>query len=250
MNLNLPKDMLYLLALDLDMATLAAYCRSNKRFNNIACDNEVFWINKLKKDFQIEYNRNRESAKHVYRTIYEALNEVFDASYSYLPVNVTKLINKEDLRKEFIKDNIENIIKPFYDSVYVEPSKQKVFRYKLNSALNSTWPNYFNPHINIWDNELAMEQDDIEQFKDFILGPNSFWREWSMSLISELEPNEYLDINAGKIVNLENRHERPINEIWIPSLKVVGTEEDILRYFLKLGTNENQLRPHLAAKLP
>ncbi len=241
MNFNLPKDMIYLLALNLDMSTLAAYCRVNKKLNNISCDNEQFWMAKLKKDFYIEYKKNRESAKHVYRTIYETLTEAFNSIYNNYPSIVQKHINREDLRKEFIRDSIENIIKPFYDNT--DSIKYRHGVGSANMAIHNTWSEYVNNPYDFLGDDLWLH--------DFLIDvePIEGRFEWSYQMIGLLKPNEFLDINTGEIVNLQNRDERPANEIWIPSLRVVGTEEDILTHFRKLHVDEHTLIQHIAAKL-
>ncbi len=48
---SLPKDVLVLLAFDLDYADILKLCSSTKRINRAICDNEYFWRNKLYKTY-------------------------------------------------------------------------------------------------------------------------------------------------------------------------------------------------------
>lgn len=44
---RLPKDLLIKLAIDLDLPDLLRWCQLNKRFNNLTCRNDTFWMNKF-----------------------------------------------------------------------------------------------------------------------------------------------------------------------------------------------------------
>lgn len=52
---KLGKDVLVMIALDYDLPTILSFCSSSKRFNNVICKNNNFWISKLRKDFDIDY---------------------------------------------------------------------------------------------------------------------------------------------------------------------------------------------------
>lgn len=47
---NLPKDILFKLALDLDLPDLFSLCLSSKKYNDAICDNQDFWKQRLIKD--------------------------------------------------------------------------------------------------------------------------------------------------------------------------------------------------------
>ena len=53
---TLDKNLIALLALELDLKTLSSLCLLSKRFNLNICQSNSFWINKLKKDFNIIFN--------------------------------------------------------------------------------------------------------------------------------------------------------------------------------------------------
>ncbi len=50
---TLPDDLIVYMALSYDMEDLVSYCRTSKRANHLVCDNNNFWIQKLKRDFGI-----------------------------------------------------------------------------------------------------------------------------------------------------------------------------------------------------
>lgn len=50
---DFPKDVIVYLALTLDLPEILSLCRTNSKFNNIVCENQSFWRNKLKKDYHV-----------------------------------------------------------------------------------------------------------------------------------------------------------------------------------------------------
>ena len=48
---QLPNDVIISLALMMDLPEIINFCRSSKRFNRVVCDNYVFWMNKLNKEY-------------------------------------------------------------------------------------------------------------------------------------------------------------------------------------------------------
>lgn len=48
---KLPKDVLILLALDLNLPGIISLCQTNERINKNVCENPIFWRNKIQKDF-------------------------------------------------------------------------------------------------------------------------------------------------------------------------------------------------------
>lgn len=46
---NLSKDVLILLAIEMDYADILNFCKSSKRIDNYVCKNKFFWLNKLSK---------------------------------------------------------------------------------------------------------------------------------------------------------------------------------------------------------
>jgi hypothetical protein len=52
---KLSKDELFLIAIDLDMPSLINFCQTSKNVNRKVCENNYFWVHKLKKDFNIDF---------------------------------------------------------------------------------------------------------------------------------------------------------------------------------------------------
>ena len=46
---NLPKDVLFLLAIEMNYADILNFCKSSKRIDEYVCKNKFFWLNKLSK---------------------------------------------------------------------------------------------------------------------------------------------------------------------------------------------------------
>ena len=47
----LPKDILIKLAIDLDLPDIIKWCSINKRFDELTCKNDIFWMNKFYHDY-------------------------------------------------------------------------------------------------------------------------------------------------------------------------------------------------------
>ena len=47
---NLPKDLLFLLALDMNLPDILRFCSSSSRINKTVCNNPTFWQQKLQRD--------------------------------------------------------------------------------------------------------------------------------------------------------------------------------------------------------
>ena len=48
---NLPAEVIRQIALKMDLPTITFTCRTSKRFNQLICNNEAYWREKLRKDF-------------------------------------------------------------------------------------------------------------------------------------------------------------------------------------------------------
>ena len=75
-------------------------CKTNKYFNEVMCNNNVFWIKRLKQDFNITYTNDPDEAKEEYIQI----NKFF--------LSMTKLWNKlieiKKEKKNTLTTNIKN----------------------------------------------------------------------------------------------------------------------------------------------
>tara|TARA_R110001599_G_scaffold333191_1_gene549045 strand:+ start:3440 stop:4075 length:636 start_codon:yes stop_codon:yes gene_type:complete len=68
---DLPKDVLILLLLDLDIDSVVNMCQTSSKFKNKICLNNYFWLNKLSHDFGI--SSDLKSAKQKYLDIVHEL---------------------------------------------------------------------------------------------------------------------------------------------------------------------------------
>lgn len=65
---NLPNDVLIYMALSMDLPEILSLCRVNSNINNIICDNEVFWMNKLRHDYNIHGHKDNYKTRYKYIT--------------------------------------------------------------------------------------------------------------------------------------------------------------------------------------
>ena len=70
--LDLPNDVMALMALELDMPSILNYCLTNSRFNSVVCEKQSFWRNKYMRHFpgSRPIPTNVKNAKKYYETIY------------------------------------------------------------------------------------------------------------------------------------------------------------------------------------
>ena len=53
---NLPKDLIMSITLEYDMPTILSTCLTSKRMKEVICDNETFWMNKVRRDYPETFN--------------------------------------------------------------------------------------------------------------------------------------------------------------------------------------------------
>jgi hypothetical protein len=63
---ELPKDIIIYLALNMDILDVLSICKASKKFNQNICNNKNYWISKLKKDFDIQWNQIYGDPKKLY----------------------------------------------------------------------------------------------------------------------------------------------------------------------------------------
>lgn len=51
------RDALVKIALELDLPSIINYCQTNKNINRAVCQNDLFWINKLSKDYGFNFSK-------------------------------------------------------------------------------------------------------------------------------------------------------------------------------------------------
>lgn len=79
---DLPKDVIIYLALTMDLPEILGLCRTNSRFNDLVCENDTFWRNKLSQDYKIyQVPKSYLSYKEYYKFLTNELKNPFDALY-------------------------------------------------------------------------------------------------------------------------------------------------------------------------
>ena len=68
---KLPKELIMKLALELDDDSLRNYCKSLKKFEDFTCNNYIFWMNKILKEFGWVYEGDKrlQAIKNSYKVL-------------------------------------------------------------------------------------------------------------------------------------------------------------------------------------
>lgn len=90
---SLSKDVLVLLALELNLKDLLAFCESYDNVNKAVCKNDFFWSQKLFKDYKLKVRRG---AKNLYEEMTRRL-ERFDKAARHLTIDHPYMPNQMDL---------------------------------------------------------------------------------------------------------------------------------------------------------
>ena len=110
---TLPKDILVEITLKLELPDVLNLCFSKKIFNQKIFENYIFWSKMLKKDFDINYNKNnsRDIYKEVNVKFKNAIKSIFDEGY---PSKLRKHLIKSGYINEFKKE-ISQYLGPYYE---------------------------------------------------------------------------------------------------------------------------------------
>lgn len=131
---KLPKDILIEIALALDLQDVFGYCLSSKYINEIVCENKIFWINKLYKDFNIDHRESKLSAKKYYLEINNLLKKYnFDTLLRYGLIN-----NRNDLVKIAIYKNASLSYFNFNDFQKIKLLDEKLIDILFNEKTKAT----------------------------------------------------------------------------------------------------------------
>ena len=72
MNLfDFPKDVIVYIALTMDLPEIWSLCSTNSRFNLVICQNQDFWRNRLKQDYDVTSVPNNKTPKEYYEYIHK-----------------------------------------------------------------------------------------------------------------------------------------------------------------------------------
>lgn len=89
---NLPDNIIIDIALQLEPKTIGTYCLLSKKFNNLICNNEYFWMLKVKKDLGTE--KKKETWKESYQTVIINVTKLFNRyGKTYTPLDVVPVVN-------------------------------------------------------------------------------------------------------------------------------------------------------------
>lgn len=68
---TLPIDLINYLAMDMDITDVLNFCKSSKKFNQYICRNKQYWINRLKRDYNVTYNPDYGDSRVLYFDVKE-----------------------------------------------------------------------------------------------------------------------------------------------------------------------------------
>ena len=101
---NLPKDVIFYLALTLDLPEILSLCSTSKKFNISVCENRAFWIRRLKLDYGINYMSIKPVDPKTYYKFYKDYGIEYIGDQLYWATKEGSL----DIIKLLIKDGATN----------------------------------------------------------------------------------------------------------------------------------------------
>lgn len=132
---NLPKDVIIQLALEFDLPSILSLCQTSTKLNMLICENNTFWINKLRKDFDIL--KYRTDAKAYYENLMEHLKEDDPDTLLLIGIEMEDLdLVKFSVAKGANVNDTSIIYTPLIFSLGVN-GNDDIFHYLLNIAINS-----------------------------------------------------------------------------------------------------------------
>ncbi len=110
---RLDKNLIVQIALELNLPDILSFCRSNKRFNEVVCESDIFWSKKLVNDFGVNaYKRHQSDPKGKYRRIHNDIENWLERSIFQRAGPILRtFVNKKTIRDKFVVD-----FKRFLDS--------------------------------------------------------------------------------------------------------------------------------------
>lgn len=135
---NLDKDALFLIAMQLDLLDLLNFCQANKYIYEKICNNNYIWFNKLKKDFDFEFDDylNPEDFKRAYKLIYSIRKTKIFTRYYIFSKRAAKIGSiklfiyvLKELQQQFSKHNNNFTTQHHYYLLFLE--------YGLKGAIKS-----------------------------------------------------------------------------------------------------------------
>lgn len=114
----LNKDILFSIAMELDMPALLNFCRTNKTINEKICENKHVWLAKLKKDFSFIFDdyRKEEDPKLAYKFLYNLKHREFKSDLKIADQPAYQAAKLGSLN--FFRFSFEEIEKSFPKNMY------------------------------------------------------------------------------------------------------------------------------------
>lgn len=138
---ELPRDILFKTALDLDFSDILRLCKSDEKINEKLCEGDnLFWKEKLLRDFHVDYNKlqTTESSRDMYYELHEnfqsALTSLFQEGY---PDKLKNFLIKSGYVKEF-QNTISEVLGEYYNQI-MDPDDYD----DLTARISDILPSYF-----------------------------------------------------------------------------------------------------------
>jgi len=239
------QDILTKIGYELDIPTLAAYCRSGKNMNRATCDNPNFWRDRLRQDFH--YVNQTDNPKDAYYQLYDYMQTYADFIFDSYPRYIKQKLDKSTFTADVINTITTEVVQPFYDRTINMPAvisllirSMSIYTEYSDGILDQMGMSEYESFDIILDNAGRADDEKNGSIK------------WSNELFRELikQPDSYLDVKRGRVVNINDMKVDQNNLIRLPSLRVVGTRENIIIHFRALGTLMSDLEQHLNTGIP
>lgn len=157
---TLPKDILVEITLKLELPDVLNLCFSKKIFNQRIFENYIFWSKILKKDFNINYNKN--NSRNIYKEVNvkfkNAIKSIFDKGY---PSKLRKHLIESGYINEFKKE-ISNYLGPYYEKTIFTDDLEDIYTILENYFFYGGWNRGYYP-LDIGDNTFIDVFNIVEE---------------------------------------------------------------------------------------
>lgn len=79
---ELPIDIINYLALDMNISDVINLCKTSKKFRDNICNNRIYWINKLKRDYDVTYDQSFGDPKTLYTDVRKYFSKLGISTYA------------------------------------------------------------------------------------------------------------------------------------------------------------------------
>lgn len=81
---KLPRDVLIYIALQMDLPEILSLCRTSSRINEIVCENDKFWMNKVMREYPKIFNSRH---RYKYGKTFKEIHEYVSQEYIYIDLS-------------------------------------------------------------------------------------------------------------------------------------------------------------------